>query len=190
MDQSPRKDAWPWIKGTKTLFLQAAIFGTAFGFLLQKGGVAKFDILIGVLLLENFVVIKVMASAVVTGMIGVYFLHRFGRLQLQVKETVLKNNVLGGLLFGIGFGMIAYCPGTNAAAVGQGNLDAIAGICGMTFGAYLYALASRFSLGRFGSRGEFGKMTLPELFGLSRGTFVMLAASVMVVALAMVELYL
>jgi hypothetical protein len=38
-------------------------FGVIFGFLLQKGGVAKYEVLIGMLLLEDFTVAKVMTSA-------------------------------------------------------------------------------------------------------------------------------
>jgi uncharacterized protein len=51
------------------------IFGVAFGFLLQKGGVAKYEVLIGVLLLTDFTVIKVMMSAVVVGMVGIFLMH-------------------------------------------------------------------------------------------------------------------
>ena len=97
------------------------LFGIAFGFLLQKGGVAKYHILIGVLLLEDFTVVRVMISAIVVGMIGVFVMHRLGWVELHLKPTRYGANILGGLIFGVGFGLIGYCPGTGAAAVGQGN---------------------------------------------------------------------
>ena len=50
-------------------------FGVIFGFLLQKGGVAKYHILIGVLLLEDFTVIKVMLTAIIVACIGIFSLH-------------------------------------------------------------------------------------------------------------------
>ncbi|MEZ6092503.1 MAG: DUF6691 family protein, partial [Pirellulaceae bacterium] len=139
---------WPWISISGSQVMQTIIFGLAFGFLLQKGGVAKFDILVGVLLLENFVVVQVMLSAIIVGMVGVYFLERANVLELQIKETAYGSNIVGGLIFGVGFGLIAYCPGTNAAAVGQGNLDALVGIVGMVFGSYLFALSSKYTTGR------------------------------------------
>ena len=142
-EESSRPGRSSWFGGGPGLLLQALVFGFAFGFLLQKGGVAKFDILVGVLLLEKFTVVKVMLSAIVVGMAGAYLLHRLNVLQLQVKETILGANLIGGLLFGVGFGLIAYCPGTDAAAVGQGNYDALVGILGMVFGSYLFALSSR-----------------------------------------------
>ena len=111
-------------------------FGVIFGFLLQKGGVAKYEVLIGMLLLEDFTVVKVMMSAVVVGMIGIYALHTAGLVKLHIKPTRYGANTLGGILFGIGFGLAAYCPGTGAAALGQGNFDAIAVLLGlMAFGA-------------------------------------------------------
>ncbi len=43
--------------------------GILFGFLLQKGGVTRYDVIIGQLLLTDFTVVKIMLSAVVTGML-------------------------------------------------------------------------------------------------------------------------
>lgn len=179
----------PWLNGTAAQLLQAVAFGLVFGFLLQKGGVAKFDILIGVLLLEKFTVVKVMLSAIIVGMVGVYTLNRLGVLQMQVKETVLASNILGGLIFGVGFALIAYCPGTDAAAVGQGNLDALVGILGMIAGSYLFALSSKFSSGTISTKGNLGKKTLPQLVGLTPGIFIAIAVPVLVGVLVLLELY-
>jgi uncharacterized membrane protein YedE/YeeE len=106
-------------------------FGILFGFLLQKGGLAKYHILIGVLLLEDFTVVKVMMTAIVVGSIGIFGLFALGLVKLHIKPTRYAANILGGLLFGVGFGLIGYCPGTAAAALGQGNLDAIGGVLGL-----------------------------------------------------------
>ena len=133
------------------------LFGLAFGFLLQKGGVAKYHVLIGVLLLEDFTVIKVMLSAIVVGMVGVFALYSLGLVKLHVKPTRYGANILGGLMFGVGFALLSYCPGTGAAALGQGNFDALAGVLGLMVGSYLYAESSGL-LGRtvlkWGDRGK------------------------------------
>ena len=139
------------------------LFGLAFGFLLQKGGVAKFHILVGVLLFQDFTVIKVMMSAVVVGMLGVIILHGMGKLELNVKPTRLGPNILGGLVFGIGFACSGYCPGTGAAALGQNNWDALFMIAGMMAGSYLFAISSGLldrTVNRWGDR---GKLLLPDL---------------------------
>ena len=94
------------------------LFGLLFGFLLQKGGVAKYHVLIGVLLLEDFTVIKVMLTAILVGMIGVFGLYSLGLVNLHIKPTRYAANILGGLLFGVGFAFFAYCPGGIDVIVG------------------------------------------------------------------------
>jgi uncharacterized membrane protein YedE/YeeE len=188
--EAAKTNQWPWVNASAATLAQAAVFGIAFGFLLQKGGVAKFDILVGVLLLENFVVVKVMLSAIIVGMIGVHFLERAGVLEFQIKETVYGSNILGGLMFGIGFGLIAYCPGTNATAVGQGNLDAIVGVLGMVLGSYLFALASKHTSGTISKWGDRGKITLSDLLGISRGATIALFVPLLILVLLGVEYFL
>jgi uncharacterized protein len=64
-----------------------AIFGVLFGVLLQKGGVAKYHILMGALLLEDFTVLKVMLTAIIVGSIGIFSLHALGLVKLHIKPT-------------------------------------------------------------------------------------------------------
>jgi len=98
--------------------ISALIFGLAFGFLLQKGGVGKYHILLGQLLLQDWTVVKIMMTAVVVGMVGIFALHHFAKVNLHIKPTKLGPNIIGGLVFGAGFALIGYCPGTGAAALG------------------------------------------------------------------------
>jgi uncharacterized membrane protein YedE/YeeE len=165
------------------------LFGVVFGFLLQKGGVAKYHILIGVLLLEDFTVIKVMVSAIIVGMVGIFAMHRLGMVDLHLKPTRYAANVLGGLLFGVGFALIGYCPGTGAAALGQGNYDAVGGVLGLMAGSYLYAEASGAlsrSVEKWGDRGE---LTLPQLIGAPAMSVVLVFAPLLVLALVAIEKY-
>ena len=93
------------------------ITGIIFGFLLQKGGVTDYNVLIGQLLLKDFTVIKIIITAIITGMIGIYFMNEKGYVNLHTKSGSLGSVIIGGLLFGIGFGLLGYCPGTVAGAV-------------------------------------------------------------------------
>jgi len=164
------------------------IFGIAFGFLLQKGGVAKYHILMGVLLLEDFTVIKVMMTAVLVGMIGIYVMHRMGMVEFHLTHTRYGANIIGGLIFGSGFGLSGYCPGTNAAAIGQGNYDGFAVIAGLLAGSWLFAEASGRMKDTVQTWGDRGKLTLPELLELGRGTVTVLTAIILVVLLVALEL--
>jgi uncharacterized protein len=163
------------------------LFGIIFGFLLQKGGVAKYHILLGVLLLEDFTVIKVMLTAIIVGAVGVFALHALGLVKLHVKPTRYAANIVGGLIFGVGFALIGYCPGTGAAALGQGNLDAIAGVTGLMIGSYLFAEAS----GRLDKTlmkvGDRGKLMLPEMVGLRVPVFLFIFVPLLIAGLVAID---
>jgi uncharacterized membrane protein YedE/YeeE len=158
------------------LLLQGILFGFIFGFLLQKGGVAKFHILLGQLLLQDFTVVKVMLTAIVVGMLGITALNAHAKVNLHIKPTKLGSNIIGGLLFGFGFALLGYCPGTGAAALGEGNWDALFGVAGLITGSYLYAEFSGFLDKTVGTWGEKGKLLLPDLFHMPRGIFVIVFA--------------
>lgn len=168
---SVKKNAETESSSPKQLMLGLA-FGIVFGFLLQKGGVAKYHILMGVLLLEDMTVVKVMLSAIVVGMVGVFSLKALGVVKLHLKPTRYAANIVGGLLFGVGFALLGYCPGTGAAALGQGNFDALGGILGLLFGSYVYAEFSGQLARGFLKWGDRGKMMLPELLRVSPTAFI------------------
>ena len=150
----------------------AIIFGTAFGFLLQKGGVGKYNILIGQLLLQDFTVAKIMMTAIVVGMVGVFTLHHFAKVNLDIHPTKIGAQTIGGMVFGIGFALIAYCPGTGAAALGQGSWDVLFGIAGLVAGSYLFAEMSGWLKHTVETWGAKGKVMLPDLLHIPRGVFV------------------
>ena len=164
-------------------------FGVIFGFLLQKGGVAKYEVLIGMLLLEDFTVVKVMVSAVVVGMIGIYALHTAGLVKLHIKPTRYGANTLGGILFGIGYGLAAYCPGTGAAALGQGNFDAIAVLLGLMAGSYVFAEASGWLARTVNRWGDRGVLTLDRVLNLKPRVLVPVMATVLVLLLAAIHVF-
>ena len=162
--------------------------GICFGFLLQKGGVTKYDVIVGQLLFEDFTVLKVMLSAVVVGMIGVHILHAMGLAQLHPKPGSLGATALGGLIFGVGFGLLGYCPGTVAGAVGNGYVDALlGGVTGILVGAGIFAsLFPRLQQGVLG-KGDFGALTIPQLLKVSAWVVVVPAVAILVGLLALIE---
>ena len=183
----PEKDSPEKKEFSAKQLMLGAFFGVLFGVLLQKGGVAKYHILMGVLLLEDFTVVKVMLTAIIVGSVGVFSLHALGLVKLHIKPTRYAANMIGGLLFGVGFALIGYCPGTGAAALGQGNGDAIAGIGGLMVGSYLYAEASG-ALGRTVEKwGDRGKLMLPELVRVPITTFLFIFISVLVAVLIAID---
>jgi uncharacterized protein len=147
--------------------LLGLITGILFGFLLQKGRVAKFPVIVGQFLLRDWTVAKIMLTAIAVGSVGVYGLVSFGMADLHVKPAALGGVIGGGLLFGIGIAILGYCPGTTVAACGEGHRDAMAGVGGMLAGAFAYvALYQRIEVLRK-SLPDFGEITLPQMTEMS-----------------------
>ena len=167
----------------------AVVFGLAFGFLLQKGGVGKYNVLLGQLLLQDFTVVKIMMTAVVVGMLGVHTLHFFAKANLHLQPTRIGAQMIGGSLFGAGFALIAYCPGTGAAALGQGSWDVLFGIAGLMAGSYLFAELSGWLKQTVEKWGDKGKVMLPDLFHVPRGAFVPAFALLLTAALFALQRY-
>jgi uncharacterized membrane protein YedE/YeeE len=94
-------------------------------------------------------------------MVGIYLLFDLGLIKLSIKPLILGGNVLGGLIFGIGWGIVGYCPATAMGALGEGRYDSAFGLLGMILGAGLYAEAYPRMKETVLTWGDFGKITFP-----------------------------
>ena len=147
--------------------LYGLITGILFGFLLQKGRVLRYDKQIGALRFMDMTIVKFMLTAIVVGMIGTYALVDMGLAKLSVKPMIVGAVVIGGLIFGVGWGLIGYCPGTSLGALGEGRMDALWGIAGMLAGAALYAEAYPLMKATVITWGNYGQVTLPRVLGVN-----------------------
>jgi len=134
------------------------ITGALFGILLQRSEVLRYERQVGALLFRDFTIVKFMVAAILSGMTGLVVARQMGLVTMDIKATVLGTNVIGGLLFGLGWGLLGYCPGTAAGAFGEGRIDVLWGMIGMIFGAMIYA-----EIFPFMSRGIFAVGTLGKV---------------------------
>jgi hypothetical protein len=172
------------MQSKKQRLIAGLVFGIIFGFLLQKGGVTKYDVIISQLLLTDFTVVKVMLSAVVTGMIGLHLMQHFGWVKLRPKTGSWGKNAIGGLIFGTGFALLGYCPGTIAGAIGNGFLDAAtAGLIGIITGSGLLAVAYPGLKEGILKKGDFGSTTLPQMLKINQWLVIIPLAIVLIIIL-------
>lgn len=150
-----------------TTLMYGLVTGILFGFLLQKGRVLRYDKQLGALRLKDMTIVKFMVSAILVGMVGIYLLHDLGLAKFSVKSMVVGGVVLGGLTFGVGWGLLGYCPGTSVGALGEGRWDSLWGILGMLCGAAIYAEAYPTMKATVLTWGDYGKVTLPQVLGVS-----------------------
>ena len=155
------------------VLIYGLVTGIFFGFFLQKGRVLRYDKQLGALRLMDMTIVKFMLSTVLVGMVGIYLLKDLGLVKLSIKSTNLGANIIGGLLFGAGWGLLGYCPGTSAGALGEGRWDALWGIVGMLVGAAIFAEVYSTLKTNILTWGNLGKITLPQVLGLSHWVIIL-----------------
>jgi len=130
-----------------------AAFGTAFGWVLSRSGAADYDFIQGMFLFTNFQLYGIIATAVAVTAPGLWLLKRRGKTAfggtLEVKPKPRHpGNVVGGVLFGVGWSITGMCPGPILVNVGEGKLYALAALAGTLVGAALFGvLYERFPAG-------------------------------------------
>jgi uncharacterized membrane protein YedE/YeeE len=126
--------------------LKYLMFGIIFGFTLSRVGASDFDLIFLMFAGEDFKIAYVILTAIVVAAIGMKILAMNGNkgykgLEINVKKKPLnKNNALGGMIFGLGWGITGACPGTVLAQVGEGKILGLVTMLGMILGTYAYAL--------------------------------------------------
>lgn len=149
------------------------VTGFLFGYILSRTGITRYSRVMGMLLLKDFKILKFMLTAVVSSMLLFYLFGDLGMLKV-IPKTLDWGKVAGGLIFGIGMGILGYCPGTMAARIGEGKKDSILALFGMSFGIFLYASTIK-PLKQFLLTGEInGDLSL--LSGLNHWFFIIPAA--------------
>jgi uncharacterized protein len=150
-----------------TALVLAVVFGAAFGFLLHRGRVADYDTIVNQFRLKDFTVVKIMLTAIIIGGVGVLAMKEMGLVQWHIKNADLLAVGLGAAIFGIGMVLYGYCPGTALSAIGAGSMHALVGAGGMMLGAVLYAMSFDWVKATILPVGQYGKIRLPEVLGVS-----------------------
>lgn len=149
----------------------APLLGLAFGFMLERAGLAHAPRLAGQFYFTDFTVFKVLFSALLTAMLGAFWLDRLGLLDLDlvyVPETFVLAQAIGGVLFGAGFLLSGLCPGTSCVAAASGRLDGLAVIAGIFVG--IFAFNAAFDLIEpIYSATSLGRITLAQFAGVPPG---------------------
>jgi uncharacterized protein len=162
--------------GDEASLVVAFLIGIGFGFFLEQGGFGSARKLTSQFYLKDMAVFRVMFTAIVTAMLGLFYLGALGWVDLSlvfIQPTYLWPQIVGGLLLGVGFIVGGYCPGTSLVAAATGKLDALVVIAGIFAGVFVIGEAWPAIVG-FAESSALGRLTLPEVFGLSPGLVVFL----------------
>lgn len=160
--------------GDEASLVIAFLIGIAFGFFLERAGFGSAKKLVGQFYLTDMAVFKVMFTAIVTAMLGLFYLGWIGWVDLSLMyftPTYLAPQIVGGLLLGAGFVIGGYCPGTSVVAVATGKLDALVFVGGVALGILVFGELYPVLEGFYTST-AMGELTIPETFHLPAGLVV------------------
>lgn len=142
--------------------LMAAIIGLLFGAVLQRAGASDYDKLTGMLRFSDLSLLKMMLTAIGTAAIGIYALSRKGVEHFTIKPLQVLMMGVGGLIFGTGFALNGYCPGTGIIASMEGKKDAIIAMAGGLLGSLAYAFVKP-PIDKGLARPDYGKLTIDKV---------------------------
>jgi len=160
--------------------LMPIAIGIAFGFALERAGLGNAKKLVGQFHLTDLTVFKVMFSAIVTAMLGLFWLSRLGWIDLEslaMPETYLRPQIAGGVVFGAGFALAGLCPGTSCVSAASGRGDGAAVVAGLLTGVLVAGLAFPLLIDFYESDAR-GAWTLPSLLHLPYGVVVFAVVAV------------
>jgi hypothetical protein len=119
------------------------VLGTVFGFVLSRSGAADYNYIQRMFLFEDFQLYGILATGVVLTAPGLWMIRRRGRtalghpVQIEMK-SLHRGNIVGGLLFGVGWSMAGMCPGPIFVNIGEGKIYALAALAGALAGTGLF----------------------------------------------------
>ena len=151
--------------------LLGLLLGAAFGSVLQLSGASSYTKILNTLRLKDLTIMKVIMTAIGVGLIGVHGLDALGVAHLKVKDLYLPGILIAGVIFGVGFAVTGYCPGTALAAAAEGKLDAWMTMLGGLLGALTFAFLFPDLESSLAALGGFGPVTIHDSIGIS-GLFV------------------
>ena len=146
--------------------LYALLVGVAMGALIQRVGASSPRMILASLRLENLTIIKFMATTIAVGTVVAYLLSLWMPMHVDIKPTYVIGVALGGLIFGVGFAVGGYCPGTCVVGIGEGRRDAIAALLGGITGALVFTLVYTLIEGTLIKPLNYGKITLASVLHL------------------------
>ncbi len=143
------------------------LIGCAFGAILFLGGASSYRKILGTLLLKDMTIIKLMMTAIGVGTLGIYLLDQGGLAHMSIKPAYIWGIVAGGAIFGTGWAVSGYCPGTCLVGSAEGKFDAIATLLGGLVGALIFAWAFPVMDAWLLQNANFGKITVQSLLGIN-----------------------
>lgn len=125
--------------------LRFLIIGILFGIVLSKAEIISWYRIYEMFKFQSFHMYGVIGSAVVLGIIlfrlfnkGVIKNYLGNKINIEPKKKGFYRTIIGGTIFGLGWGLIGACPGPMFILLGRGAITIIIAIIGGLLGVLFY----------------------------------------------------
>lgn len=175
------------VGGTDFRALAAGLItGIAFGAILQRVGASSYELIVNMLRLKDLTVMKFFFLAIGVGSVGMYVVDSLGTAHIGIAPLYLLGLVAGGIVFGVGWALGGYCPGTSLVAMGEGKVDAAITVLGGLVGALALALTWDWIKPLLVDPLNYGSQSVPDILGVKP----LLVATVMAAIIVAFVMYL
>jgi rhodanese-related sulfurtransferase/uncharacterized membrane protein YedE/YeeE len=172
-------------------FFASLVIGFFFGLALERAGFGSSRRISGIFYFTDMAVLKVMFTALIVAMLGLVFFSSVGLLNISTQIHTLKTYygafAVGGLIFGFGFAISGWCPGTAMVGLASGKLDALVFLIGAVLGSILFnelfpVIEPLYTWGRSAqtSFNEPGLAFIYQSLGMTKNSFLLLFTAVAV----------
>jgi uncharacterized membrane protein YedE/YeeE len=126
------------------------IIGVLFGIVMFKSEAASWFRIYEMFRFDAFHMYGIIGSALVLGILVTQWIKRAGvksiygeKININDKEKSFSRYAIGGVLFGLGWGLAGACPGPMYTLIGAGFLPILIVILGAILGTFCYGLVKK-----------------------------------------------
>lgn len=121
--------------------------GIFFGIVMFKSEAASWFRIYEMFRFDSFHMYGIMGSALLLGVIGIWFIKKKKikdfhgeNIRIAPKDKVYTANILGGIVFGLGWALAGACPGPIYTLIGAGYISVIVVFLAAILGTFVYGL--------------------------------------------------
>jgi len=126
-------------------YLKFLLVGFFFGIVLLKSEAVSWYRIYEMFHFQSFHMYGIIGAAVVVGIIGIQLIKRYklnniegNPITIVPKEKSVSRYIIGGTIFGLGWGLVGTCPGPIFVLIGAGFYSVIIVLVGALLGTFLY----------------------------------------------------
>lgn len=131
-------------------YFKFLLVGFVFGIVLTKSEAVSWYRIYEMFQFQSFHMFGIISVAIATGIVGIQIIKRTkinaidgSTIVIKDKEKGTARYIIGGIFFGLGWGLVGSCPGPIFILLGAGMAPVILVLVGALIGTALYGILKK-----------------------------------------------